>query len=75
MPEYRAYLVGPDDHILHCVGLVCDDDEAAKEQAKILADGHNVELWQETRKIAGYSPLPGLRRNILVKVPPEQQPF
>jgi hypothetical protein len=52
MPEYRAYLVGPDDHILHCVGLVCDDDEAAKEQAKILADGHNVELWQETRKIA-----------------------
>ena len=54
MQEYRAYLVGPDDHIVKCVELVCADDEAAKEQAKALVDGYDVELWQEARKIAEF---------------------
>ena len=31
----RAYLIVPDGHFVKCVELVCDDDEAAKEQAKI----------------------------------------
>ena len=33
------------------VELVCADDEAAKEQAKALANGHDVELWQEDRRL------------------------
>ena len=36
------------------VELVCADDEAAKEQAKSLADGHDVELWQKARRIAEF---------------------
>ena len=52
MPEYRAYLIGPDGHIVERVELVCADDEAAKEQAKALVDGYDVELWQEARRIA-----------------------
>ena len=40
MPEYRAYLIGPDGHFVERFELVCADDEAAKEQAKSLADGH-----------------------------------
>ena len=41
MPEYRAYLIG-------------SDDEAAKEQAKTFAEWHDVELWQEARRIAEF---------------------
>ena len=54
MPEYRAYLIG-DGHIVQRVELVCTDDEAAKEQAKTLAEGHDVELWQEARRIAEFT--------------------
>ena len=35
----RAYLIGPDGHFVKCVELVCDDDEAAKEQAKTSQTG------------------------------------
>ena len=42
MPEYRAYMIGPDGHIIKRIELVCDD-EAAKQQAKALVDGHDVE--------------------------------
>jgi hypothetical protein len=54
MPEYRAYLIGPDGHIVKRIELVCADDETAKEQAKALVDGHDVELWQEARRITEF---------------------
>jgi hypothetical protein len=72
MPGYRAYLVGPDDHILECIELVCDDDEAAKERAKKLADQYDIELWQEARRIAVILSAAGPAPHIRVKVPPEQ---
>ena len=55
MPEYRAYLIGPDGHIVKRIELVCADDETAKEQAKALVDGHDIELWQEARRRGGNS--------------------
>jgi hypothetical protein len=51
MAGYRAYIIGTDGHFLRAVELVCPDDEIAKEYAKRLADGHDVELWQGDRKI------------------------
>jgi hypothetical protein len=51
MAEYRAYILTPDDHIAKAVDLFCPDDEAAKERAKQLVNGHDVELWQLGRKI------------------------
>jgi hypothetical protein len=33
---------------------VCPDDETAKEHAKKLAHGHDVELWQSERLIAKF---------------------
>ena len=54
MQEYRAYLIGPDGHIFQRTDLVCADDEAAKESAKRLVNGHDVELWQLDRKIATF---------------------
>jgi len=54
--EYRAYIIGPDGHIERRIDLVCADDDAAKERAKALVDGHAIELWQETRKVAQFDP-------------------
>jgi hypothetical protein len=51
MIEYRAYILTPDDHIAKAVNLFCEDDEAAKERAKQLVNGHDVELWQLGRKV------------------------
>jgi hypothetical protein len=51
MEHYRAYIMGWDGHILRPVELFCKDDEDAKEQARQLVDGHDVELWQLDRKI------------------------
>jgi hypothetical protein len=58
MPEYRAYFVGQDGHIHNVVVLDCLDDDVAKEQAKQLADGHDIELWQFERKIATFQRKP-----------------
>ena len=54
MNEYRAYLLGPDGHIQQRIDLFCADDDAAKEQARQLVDGHDVELWQLDRQIATF---------------------
>lgn len=54
MQEYRAYILGPDGHVRDRVDIVCDDDETAKEKAKQLVDGQDVELWQRDRRIAEF---------------------
>ena len=53
MPEYRAFMVGLDGHILNVIELVCPNDESAKEYARQLVDGH--ELWQGERQIQTFS--------------------
>jgi hypothetical protein len=54
MQEYRAFILGPDGHIQSRVDVICANDEAAKEQAKQLVDGHDIELWQLDRRIATF---------------------
>ena len=54
MQEYRAYLLNPDGRIKSAIDLICPDEETARDQAKHLADGHDVELWQLGRKIATF---------------------
>jgi hypothetical protein len=51
MAEYRAYVLTPDGHITKAVDIFCEDDEAAKERAKHLLNGHDIELWQLGRKV------------------------
>jgi len=55
---YEAYLIGADGHITIRVDLHCADDEAAKQSAKQLVDGNDVELWQQDRRIATLSRTP-----------------
>jgi hypothetical protein len=62
MSEYRAYLIGEDGHFFEAVPLICTDDNEASEQAKRLADGHGVELWQRDRKVALFEHTPAKQR-------------
>lgn len=52
MKEYRVYIIGADERILSRVDLVCENHEAAKERAKQLLDGHDIELWHINQRIA-----------------------
>ena len=52
MEDYRAYVIGPDGHIMNRVDFSCRDDEAAKERAKQLVADYDIELWHLDRKIA-----------------------
>ena len=54
MSQYRAYVIGKDGHFEKAVELDCADDQAAQEYAKQLVDGHDVELWQQDRRIAKF---------------------
>jgi hypothetical protein len=51
MPDYRAYIMGPDGHIQNRVELRCDDDAEAIRLAEQLVDGRDIELWQLDRHI------------------------
>jgi hypothetical protein len=55
MQEYRAYVIGPDGHIQRRFDLLCADDDAAKERARQLVNGHDLELWQFDRVVAKFS--------------------
>ena len=54
MQEYRGYIIGLDGHIIKAIGLHWANDDAAKERAKPLVDGHDVELQQGDRKITAF---------------------
>ena len=56
MQEYRAYIIGDDGHIQFRIDLVCRDEADARERAMALAEGHDIELWQEDHVIAMYRP-------------------
>jgi len=56
--EYRAYLIGSDDHFCDAVHLVCTDDTEAIEKAKRLVNGHDVELWQQDRMVTTFKAIP-----------------
>jgi hypothetical protein len=58
MPEYYAYVIGGDGHIKQRLDLVCADESAAKERAKMLMDNDVIELWQCGHKIATFEPDP-----------------
>ncbi|SHN80822.1 hypothetical protein SAMN05444170_4517 [Bradyrhizobium erythrophlei] len=64
MPDYRAYIVGPDGHFHSSVRLNCADDLEAEKQAEQLVNGHDVELWQRDRKIARFSHDPKIQSNL-----------
>ena len=59
MIEYRAYIITEDGQFGKAVDFHCRDDDAAKERAQKLVDGHDLELWQLGRKVATFKRKPG----------------
>jgi hypothetical protein len=55
MPDYRAYLVGPEDHFIGYSSFVCRDDGEAIEKAKELFEGPTIELWCGARLVTRIS--------------------
>ena len=52
MQGYRAYTLDKDGHIRDRVEFFCTNEEEAKERAKRLVNGLDVELWQTDHRIA-----------------------
>jgi len=52
MQGYRVFFIGSDGHITDRVEFFCPDDAAAKEHAKQLIDGCDIELWRFDQRIA-----------------------
>jgi hypothetical protein len=51
MPDYRVYILDSAGHFSDVISLQCADDNEATQKAKLLVDGHDVELWCRDRKI------------------------
>jgi hypothetical protein len=50
MPGYYAYFL-EDGHIMSRVEIVAEDDAEATQKARQYLDGHDIEVWQEARKV------------------------
>jgi len=45
MPEYMAYSIGPDGHLVAVKALDCADDAEATGKMECLVEGRDIELW------------------------------
>jgi hypothetical protein len=52
MLDYRAYILGRDGILIGVRRLQCADDQAAIAAARPFVDGHDVEVWHESRMLA-----------------------
>jgi len=56
MQIYRAYTINADGHITQPpMVFSAEDDEEASSQAKVLANGHALEVWREDHLIVRLS--------------------
>ena len=55
MPEYRAYVVGEDEHFVGFEPMICRDDAEAILKAGRLVDDHDIELWSGERLVVRLS--------------------
>jgi hypothetical protein len=58
MSDYRAYIFGKGGHrFLKIPEFMCDhpDDATAMKAARLLVDGHDVELWHACRLICRFT--------------------
>ncbi len=51
MQDYRVYIIGANGQIKGRIEFWSEDDEKALQHAAQYADGHDIELWQQARKI------------------------
>jgi hypothetical protein len=49
--EYQMRIIGTDGQLRRMIGLLCPDDESAKDYAREVVHDHDIELWQGDRRI------------------------
>jgi hypothetical protein len=49
--DYRAFIIGRDGRVQSAIEFRSSDDAKAIEHAKQYVDGHDVEVWQLSRKV------------------------
>lgn len=54
MPQYRVYILDDQGQVNGVLNLDLTDDVSAREHARELAEGHEVELW---RLVANFDPI------------------
>lgn len=59
MPEYMAYVIGSDGHLIAVKALDCADDVEAAEKMESLVEGRNIELWCGDRFVICFDRSPG----------------
>jgi hypothetical protein len=62
MQGYRVYVLGSNGHVDGRVEFFCPDDETAKERAKQLINGRDIELWLSDQRIACFESRSGSPR-------------
>ena len=55
MSEYRADLVDHLGNLSEFIHLSCTDDDQARLDADMLANGRRVEVWQGERRLESYN--------------------
>ena len=46
MPDYRAFVVGPNGHFVRVHEFACETDQEAIDRAAVYVDDNDVEIWQ-----------------------------
>lgn len=54
---YRAYIIGPEGHILSFQTIEASSDEEAVDKTKVLCNSHGIDLWKDTRYLGSFPPL------------------
>ncbi|WP_164934901.1 hypothetical protein [Bradyrhizobium zhanjiangense] len=50
--EYRVYSLDAEGHIFSVREITCADDEEAKRLTRAMLDGHDLEVWDRSRRVA-----------------------
>jgi hypothetical protein len=69
MPHYRVYVLDEHGQFMGGVNFARTDDDAAKEHARRLIDGREVELWRLVARFKFDNPRDGPKRRRSALVP------
>ncbi len=56
MSEDRVYAIGSDGHIFKAEAMICDNDERAIAEVRMLAAEHTIEIWSGGRFVIRLDP-------------------
>jgi hypothetical protein len=58
MPAYHIYTIDKNGRIAGPANIIdAADDQEARQEAKRMLDGHTIEVWDGSRRVAKFDPL------------------